>query len=533
MAIKNRFVHNNNNTAICYYRYSSSAQRDVSIEQQQKAAHEYADAHGMIIVKEYIDRAKSGTDISREDLANMMYEAKTLRPGYLILWKGDRLFRDRYNAAIYKRELREMGIKIEYVAETMPEDDAERELLEGIEEAIAHHYVLQHAKNVERGLRSNAEKAWYNGRKILGYTGKANHRYEIDTNTAHIVQRIFKEYADGVPAKKICDDLNEAGFVTARGKSFTPNSLWHILQNRSYIGEYRWNDIVIPDGFPRLVSDEMFLKVQEMMQTHKHGGRGEATRLHPELGIEFWLTGHLYCKKCGCVMNGVSGTGKKGKIYYYYTCMDKKRHKCDVKPVRKEVLELIVTGIMNELINDSSLRIIIANKVFEHYQMHYASEDNYEATIKNNLRDCEKKLSNIMRAIEAGIFNETTAAAMSALEEQKRILNDELVAEQARKEYRLTPELVLRYLEQFVGKAEDATVRRKILDSMIDKIYVDDESVTVTFYFSDDKRKIDINDYLESQKRIEYITGYLEHHEMVYDAETLKNSGLLPEDFFG
>ena len=46
MGAATRFVQNPGNNAICYYRYSSDAQRDVSIVQQKDAAHEYAKAHG-------------------------------------------------------------------------------------------------------------------------------------------------------------------------------------------------------------------------------------------------------------------------------------------------------------------------------------------------------------------------------------------------------------------------------------------------------------------------------------------------------
>lgn len=43
------FKRNPGNIAFCYYRYSSDAQRDVSIDQQRQAAHEYAEKHGYII----------------------------------------------------------------------------------------------------------------------------------------------------------------------------------------------------------------------------------------------------------------------------------------------------------------------------------------------------------------------------------------------------------------------------------------------------------------------------------------------------
>lgn len=52
MGAAKRFTQNPGRNAICYYRYSSEAQRDASIEQQQEIAHEYASAHGLRIIKE-------------------------------------------------------------------------------------------------------------------------------------------------------------------------------------------------------------------------------------------------------------------------------------------------------------------------------------------------------------------------------------------------------------------------------------------------------------------------------------------------
>lgn len=64
MAIRS-FVRNDNNLAIAYYRYSSSAQNEASIAQQREQAHAYAEAHGYTIVKEYEDPARSGRDENR------------------------------------------------------------------------------------------------------------------------------------------------------------------------------------------------------------------------------------------------------------------------------------------------------------------------------------------------------------------------------------------------------------------------------------------------------------------------------------
>lgn len=69
MAKQKKFVQNNNNLAIAYYRYSSYAQNEMSIDQQRKEAERYAKAHGFTIIKEYADAALSGTSDDRPSKA--------------------------------------------------------------------------------------------------------------------------------------------------------------------------------------------------------------------------------------------------------------------------------------------------------------------------------------------------------------------------------------------------------------------------------------------------------------------------------
>jgi DNA invertase Pin-like site-specific DNA recombinase len=513
MARAKRFTQNNNTNAICYYRYSSDAQRDCSIEQQKEEAHKYCKKNGLHIIGEYADRAISGTRIDRPALQQMLNEAKRLRPAYLILWKTDRLSRDRLDSAIVKGKLREYGVQIECVAESMPKDEADRVLIESITEGLAAHFILQHSKNVTRGLSYNAENALYNGRKILGYRGQANQRYEIDSETAPIVQRMFNDYAGGKPMKVIADELNAAGYTTVRGKSFTEKSLWHTLHNRSYIGEYKWGDIVVEDGFPQLVSVELFERVQDMMEKNKHGGRGGAKKLqaNPLEGVDFWLTGKLFCGECGAPLSGISGTSShNGKNYYYYACNNHKKHMCNVKNIRKNDIERVVAHILEECINDATLRLIIADRVYDYYMREFAGDDSYEKSLVASIKDVDAKLSNILRAIEMGIFNETTQARMSELEERKRQLNDELTAERNRQKYSLKPEHVVRYLECFVGSLNVPSLRDKVLAYLVEKIYIYNDKVVINFYYSEDNREIDLKEFNEYLNNLDSIMDMMD-----------------------
>ena len=492
MGAATRFIQNPGNNAICYYRYSSDAQRDVSIDQQREAAHEYAKARGYHIIKEYDDPACSGTRDDRPAFRRMLYEIEKLRPAYLILWKTDRLSRDRYDAAIAKGRLRKCGVQPVYVAESMPDDDeATQILLESLYEGMAASFIVSHRKNVMRGMKYNAENAFYNGVKMLGYVGQVNHKYEIDPATAPMVRRIFKEYTEGVPMQKICDSLNNAGQKTVRGNRFTVNSLRNILVNRAYIGEYKFGKILIPGGMPRLIDDEMFQKAQSRLEANKRGGKGAIKKLHPEIEIEdYWLSGKLYCGLCGGSMQGVSGTSKTGTLYYYYSCLNYRKHACKLKYQRKELMEKIVLYTLDDLVYDPALRILVAEKCYAYHQSLNDDSGAYEASIKNQLKDVENKLANIMKALEAGIFNSTTAERMNVLENQKSMLNDALLAEQNRKKCDLTLNTIVKFLSSLVGDINNPDTRRRLLEFFIDKIYVYPDKMVLTFYYTDDRREL-------------------------------------------
>ena len=507
MGAVTRFVQNPGSNAICYYRYSSDAQRDVSIVQQKDAAHEYAEHHGYHIIKEYDDPAYSGTRDDRPAFQLMLYEVEKLRPAYLILWKTDRLSRDRIDAVMAKKRLRECGVKIVYVAESIPDDDeATQILMESIYEAMAASFIVSHRKNVVRGMTYNAENAFYNGVKMLGYVGEVDHKYEVDQATAPTVRRIFKEYTEGVPMQKICDSLNNAGQKTVRGNRFTVNSLRNILVNRAYIGEYKFGKTLIPDGMPRLIDDETFQRAQAKLEANKRGGKGAIKKLHPEIEIEdYWLTGKICCGLCGGTMQGVSGTSRSGSLYYYYSCINYRKHTCTLKYQRKELMEKIVLYILDDLINDPALRIIIAEKCYAYHQAQNDDNGAYEASIRAQLKDVEGKLNNLVKAIEAGIFNSTTAERMNVLENQKSMLNDALLAEQNRKKCDLTLNTIVKFLSSLVGDINNPDTRRRLLEFFIDKIYVYPDKMVLTFYYTDDRRELPFEEtvrLIDNRKKI-------------------------------
>lgn len=293
---------------IIYARYSSSGQRDESIEGQLRDCHAFAEQYGIVIVGEYCDRALTGTSDKRPEFQRMIRDSSKGLFSVVICWKNDRFARSRYDSAIYKKKLKQNGVRLLYAKESIP-DGPEGIMLESVMEGWAEYYSANLSQNVRRGNYDSALQRQTLGQTLLGLRKGPDKRFEIDPATAPIVRRIFEEYAAGRSALDIYTALNAEGFRTSRGNPFNKNSLRRILQNEKYTGVYEFADIRDEHGIPPIVDRALFDKVQKMMDFHH---RAPAAKKY--LG-GFLLTAKLFCGECGEPMTGDGGTSHSGQVY--------------------------------------------------------------------------------------------------------------------------------------------------------------------------------------------------------------------------
>ena len=191
-------------------------------------------------------------------------------------------------------------------------------LLESVLEGMAEYYSAELAEKVSRGMTENVLKGLCNGGQVtFGYKVNAEHCYEKDELTSPIVEQIFEMYSDGYKIKEIVDYLNEHNIRTYRNGKMTINIVQRKLSNRRYIGEYKFQKTVVPNGIPAIISEELFNRVQEILAKNK---RSPARKKAED---EYLLTLKLFCGKCGAHMVGESGTGTS-RVYRYYKCANTK-----------------------------------------------------------------------------------------------------------------------------------------------------------------------------------------------------------------
>lgn len=473
-------------TAVIYARYSSNSQREESIEGQVRDCTAFAEQNGYRIIGTYIDRAISGTTDNRPDFQKMIKDGREGLFQYIIVWKFDRFARNRYDSIKYKAQLHEAGVRVISATEATGEGD-ESVILEALLEGIAEYYSKDLKRKVTRGMKINAEKCLYNGGVApLGYLIDETQHYQVNTKTAPFVLKAFQMYDEGKSTTEIRDWLNQNCIKNTKGGAMTLNSVRHLLNNRRYIGEYAFGDIVVPNGIPPIVPVELFERVQERMaRNSKAPARNKAKE-------NYLLTTKLFCGHCGTAMNGESGKGRNGTVHRYYKChaVKKKLNDCKKKAVKKDFIEdLVVKETMEMLMDDRVIEAIVS--MFMRLQ---DRENTRLPALEKQLHDKERAIDNIVTAVMGGTFSKALQEKLAQLEAEK----DELllmIEKEKLEKPTITAEFLTFWLQRFrkldVTKEEH---RQALIDTFVNAVFVYDDHVLLTFNFKDGTKTITFAD---------------------------------------
>lgn len=484
--------------AAVYARYSSHKQGEQSIEGQLAAAYKYAGEHGLTIIHEYIDRAQTGRNDDREQFQQMLRDTVKRQFDAVIVWKIDRFGRNREEIAFNKYRCKKNGVKVLYTAESIP-DTPEGIILEAVLEGMAEYYSVQLATNVKRGMDNVARKGQSVGGTIpLGYRTGADKHLEPDPKTAPLVKRIFEMYAAGSTQKEIIDHLNAEGLRTRKGKPLTVNSIRAVLKNKKYIGIYHYDGREYPEAhIPALIDADTFAKVQRMLIQNRRAPARKWTK------ADYLLTGKLFCGLCGHTMVGECGTGKSGTKYLYYNCLEKKKDRvCRKKAVRKAWIEDLVMEKAQSIVMSDMIIDYITEKTYLYYT-EQNTETSYTDSLHEELKQVETATANLVRAMEAGIFNSATKTRMDELEQQRDALNAALADAELISGLRLTQDHIKFFLVQFRDlNFSEPESQRRIIDIFVNAVFVYDDKVTITFNYSGDTRTITLQEVDAASKSV-------------------------------
>ena len=460
---------------VIYARFSSHSQTEQSIEGQLQVCYEYAKRQNYNVVGEYIDRAISGTTDNRPDFLRMIDDSCKKQFQAVLVYQLDRFARNRYDSAIYKAKLKKNGVRVLSARENIS-DDASGILVEGLLEAIAEYYSAELSQKVKRGMDINAQKCFSNGGTIpLGFkVDKASKRYVVDPEMAAVVKSIFEMYANGMLISDICDKLNAQGYKTSHGAAFNKNSLRLMLRNKKYIGTYTYDGKEIPDGVPRIISNELFNRVQERLKINgQYSGHYKAKQ-------EYILTTKLFCGHCKEPMVGVSGKTTTPKPYYYYRCRGVLHKTCNKKAIRKETIEDIVVNECRKQLSKENIDMIARETV----ALFEREKDNQTLKRLNSLlSENEQKLKNLtdMLLTAPEDVRKLLYEQVPVLEKEKANLEQQIAEEQLT-HITVSGDEVRFFLTQLRdGNINDIKYRKMLITVFVNAVYLYDDKLIICY----------------------------------------------------
>ena len=479
--------------AVIYARYSSDKQNEMSIEGQIKECRSYAKKHDLVVLSEYIDRAQSATTDKRPEFLRMISDSEDGIFDTILVYQLDRFARNKEDSGYYKKILRDNGVKVVSAKEQIASDSS-GVITEGMLEIVADWFSKQLSEKVNRGMRLRAEKAKYNGGAIpLGFDKDNEGYYVIDHMRAPIVREIFERTADGETSTSIIKDLEQRGVKTIQGRTIKKNAIANILRNEMYKGIYQYDDIRIVDGVPRIVDDEVFDEVQQVLEKRK------TNRGHRPAKEEYLLTGKLYCGHCKTLMSGTSGTSKTGAIHRYYTCKNAPK-KCDKQNIKKEYLEDLVMKFCHDLITDNVIDDVVNSTI----EMNRKDQESTEIRrLRKDIKETQKKANGLLEKIESGTASSLITERLLEREKELESLKKQLRIEE-RKMQIIDADEVRDFLKMIKdGKINNEKYRKIIVKTFIDRIYLYDNQFSVFLNYSGRKGRATDKQAVEIELELE------------------------------
>lgn len=389
--------------AVIYARFSCSKQREESIEDQERVCRDYAAAQGWRVRKVYADHAMSATTDARPQFRRMLADAEKGGFGRVIVYKLDRFARNRYDAAISRSKLKRCGVELVSATETIS-DGPEGVLVESLLEGLAEYYSRQLSENVRRGIEGNALKCRANGRRLYGYD-IVDGEYVINEREAAIIRRMYSVLADGGTATDVVRDL--AGVTTRTGARWTVSGVCKTLRRPQYKGTYSYAGHVVDGGMQAIVEPETWERAVSRLGSN--GTPHTTTGVYLLSGKLEDMDGHTYV--------GVSGTGKRGKTYYYYWCRETGHR------VSRDDLDARVAGAVAVALSDPATVDLVTDLVLEGQRAENAAQIELVEALEADLKAAEREYDHLIDMCAKVGADDRIAAQIQAV--RKRIADAE------------------------------------------------------------------------------------------------------------
>jgi DNA invertase Pin-like site-specific DNA recombinase len=477
----------------CYVRYSSDHQRAASIADQLALLTRLAEARGLPAPAVYEDAAISGTHTHRPGLQRLLADAAEGQVDVLLIEDLSRLARDLGDTDRLVKRLAFDGVRI-LAADGFDSANEFAGMQVGLRGIMDEHYIRDLARRTHRGQTGAIARGHHAGGRAYGYRSvpvpgpggtPQGFARVIDAEQAAIVRRIFERFASGATVWDIVRELNRDHIPGPRGTTWSRSALYPdpkrpgvgILGNPLYRGEVVWNrtrwvkapGAATRTAIPRppeewqvqqhpelvIVPPDLWAAAAAQIQRHAHRPGRRGTGL---------LTGILRCATCGAAYVAINQT-RLG-------CSAHKERGPDVCAqaltlLRTRTERVLLDYVRQDLVSPEALAYFTAELLRAQ-----AEHQPDTSAIKTRIQEADTRARNILRAIEAGIFTESTAAALRQAEADRTAAQRELEQAHRPPVAPIDPRIIHRRVVAQLDAIEDKPAARQALGEILGRVEI-------------------------------------------------------------
>ncbi|HSU55811.1 MAG TPA: recombinase family protein [Candidatus Dormibacteraeota bacterium] len=385
---------------VIYCRVSSKEQiAGTSLESQERACRDYANAKGMRVLKVFIEQGESAKFADRTQLLQLIEFCRQSQDKIetLLVWKIDRFARNVADHYSIKTALLKYGVRVVSVTEPIDSDPTGK-LMEGVLASVAQFDNDVRAARTVQGMRSRIKEGIFPWGPPLGYmrsvtTGEKKTLPDVPNQPIFdLLQRAWKLFASGAYTQAEMGRLMGSwGLTTARGGSFGPQSLYQLFTNPYYKGILvdPWDGAEYEGKHVPLVTVEEFARAQEAI------AKRNRSLSHQKDNPEFPLRGLARCDACLHPLTGAFSRGRSRR-YPYYVCQAKpcsKRGKSHAAGHVHEEFE----DFLNTVTPQPDLLDRIGDLIVREVQDHQADRATRMANRKARAAQLDRELQGLIR----------------------------------------------------------------------------------------------------------------------------------------
>ena len=295
-----------------------------SLDAQREAAEAYIKSQAQegwrLLRTRYDDGGLSGGTLERPALQTLLADIRARKVDVVVVYKVDRLTRSLADFAKLVEVFEAHGVSFVAVTQQFNTTTSMGRLTLNVLLSFAQFERELAGERIRDKFAASRRKGmWMGGTVPLGYD-VSGRKLVINAEEAARVHVIFERYLALGCVSKLEQDLEQRGIrskqrVLASGQvlgggSFGRGALYHLLQNRIYLGEVVHKGVSYPGEHERIIDEELWSAVQARLLAN------QGTRRRSRLETGSLLTGLLVDGR-GNLMSPTY-SARRGKRYRYY-----------------------------------------------------------------------------------------------------------------------------------------------------------------------------------------------------------------------